>query len=289
MLQYKAYKYFLRTIFVFGLAPLSMKKEKQNKSGTRVSIKLFLCKIIPMCVMLLNFSQFSLLLKMVEGTMTGLIHTLLFYAYFVLVIISNCVGCVLCLVEQTAYLSIISHIQQVECLFTVKFSKLIDYKTSHDSFKVKLMIIFSILLTATLTFFCINGWELDENVLLRTVVTILEIISSFVCLHLILYIDIVNLFVREMSNALKKPEKLFVPPVDILQKCKTLKKLKSIHLKLWSLVQKINLYFGWNLLFLLPKFFVDITYSLYWIFIVFQKFGWKSYTHIGNDSEIKYN
>lgn len=281
MFQYKEYKYFSRTIFLLGLAPLSIEKGKQKKFEMKVVIKLFLNKIIPICVVLITLSQFSLLLHMVEGTMEGLIHTILFYGYFVLVASSNIVGNVLCLVQQAAYVDIINHIDQVERLFMIKFSKMIDYRTSRSLFKMKLFIIFSILMCATLTSYCINGWQLNKIALLRTVVTLLEITSSCICLHPVLYIDVVNLFVQEMSDTLKKPDKLFAPPVDMLQKCNTLKNLKSIHFKLWNLVRKINLYFGWNLLFLLSKFFIDITYNLYWIFIEFHKFGWKTYTHLG--------
>lgn len=277
MLKYKPHKYFLIIIFLFGLAPLE--SEKRGKIIYGVLFKSILSRILPLCFVLINLSQFSFLLKMVDATMEGLIYLILFYGYFVIVVSSNIVANLQCLRKHSAYVDIIRHIQKVECLFMIQFSKIIDYRTS--KFKVKPFIIFSILICATFTSYCINEWQFDKSTLLRTVVTTLEIISSFVCLHPILYLDILGLLIHELSDTLKKPEKLLVPSDDILEKCKTLKKLKSIHIELWILVQKINSYFGWNFLFLLMKFFVDITYNLYCFFIEFQDIGWKSFSHFG--------
>lgn len=260
---------------MFGLAPLSIEKEENEKIEKRALLKYFFNKMIPICGMLLSLSQFSLLLKMVNGTMIGVIHTILFYGYFMIVVSSNIVGNVQCLVRHSAYLDIIGHIHRVERLFMNKFSKPMDYRTS--KFKVKAFMIFFIQMGATLTsYFNNDGWQL-----LTTVVTVLEIVSSLVCLHCILYIDIISMFVQEMRKTLNNPRKLFIPSVHILQRCKHIKEVKIIHFELWTLVQKINSYFGWNLLFLITKFFVDITYNMYWFFIEFQILGWESYTHTG--------
>lgn len=281
MLQFKFYKYFLCTISVFGLAPFSKEKWKRGKFRTRALTKSLFYQIVPVCGVLLNLSQFSLLLKIVDGTMDGLIHVILFYGYFVLVVSSNIAGNIQCLVKRSTYVDIICQIHQVECLFMIKFSKTINYRTSNSKFKVKVCIIFALLICATLTSYTINGWQLSESILLRTVVTILEIISSLVCLHPVLYIDIIAMFVLEMSDTVRTPKNIFPASVDIFEKFENLKKLKSIHFELWNLVKKINSFFGWNLLFLLTKFFIDITYNLYWIFIEFQNIGWKSWTHMG--------
>lgn len=281
MLIFNDYKIFLNIFFLIGLAPNVTKCEKTKigKFKTKKAIQLFLPKLVPLIGMLISLGQFSLLLKIVDGTLDGQIHVILFYGYFLLVVLSNIFGNIQCIVYRSEYKDIIRRINQIERLFLVKFSNRIDFQRSYTIFKRKTFIIFSILMIATLTSYTIQGWHLNKATLLRSVVTILEIMSSFVCLHPILYLDIIRMFIFEMSDIFKKSKQYFQISAVILGK--DLKKLKSIHFEVCNMVKQINIYFGLNLIFLLIKFFVDVTYNLYWIFIEFQELGWSSFTHIG--------
>lgn len=57
---------------------------------------------------------------------------------------------------------------------------------------------------------------------------------------------------------------------DLLKIIDNLKHFKIVHLKLYDIVMDINQVFGWGLLALCLEFFVDVSYSLYWIFCHFQ-------------------
>lgn len=284
MLLLKHYKTYMRIFFIVGLAPFCAKSEtaeSHSRTSKRTAVKSLFCKLVPIINMLISLSQFSFLLKIVDGTLDGKIHVILFYGYFILSILSNVIGNIQCFVYQSVYLDIVRRISHINRLFMTKFSKQIDFQRSYTIYKWKTLIIYSLLLCATLTSYSLNGWELSTTFLLRTVVTMLETICTLSALHPMLYIALIRIFIHEMTDAMKSTKKFFQVTVAVLEKCEELKKLKLIHFEVYNLLNKINLYFGWNLLFLLMKYFVDITYNLYWIFIETQELGWKSVTHIG--------
>lgn len=290
MLLLKFYKTYLRIFFVVGLAPFSSEREisEMQRSTKRSVVKSFFCKLVPIINLLFSLSQFSLLLKMVDGTLDGKIHVILFYCYFILTISSNIMGNVQCFFHQSEYLDIIRLIHNIENLFMTKFSKQIEVQRSYTIFKWKTLFVYSLLVCVTLISYSFNDWELSKKNLLRTVVTMLETICTLSAFHPMLHTALIRMFVFEMTDAVKSSKKFFQMTVAVLEKCEELKKLKLIHFEVYKLVSKINLYFGWNLLFLLVKYFVDITYNLYWIFIETQELGWESRTHIGIRMELMY-
>lgn len=281
MLLLKLYKTFFCIFFVIGLAPFITENEMTEPSVQRTAIKLFFCKLVPIINLLFSLSHFSFLLIILDGTLDGKIHVILFYGYFILNISSNIVSNIICFFYQSEYLDIIRRIDKIEQSFMNKFSKEINLKKSYTSFKWKTVIIYSILVGATLSSYTFDGWQLSEKFVLRSVVTMLETICTMGSLHPMLFIALIRMFIREMSEALKSSKKSFRMASSILSE--ELKKIKIIHFEIYNLVTKINKYFGWKLLFLQVKYFVDITYNLYWIFIETQELGWRSVTHIGID------
>lgn len=277
----KCYKTFLRIFFVIGLAPLTSENQLTEKRKiTKENFKSILRRLVPLLNSLISLSQFSLSVKIVDGTLDGKIHTLLFFGYYTFTILSNIVGNIQCFFHQSVYLDIIRSIQRIEQIFMMKFSKKIDYHDSCTTLQWMTILLYCVLLSSTLSSYSANQWKVSLHTLLRTVVTILEIICTFCCLHPLLYVSIIRMFLIEMSNVLKTSRIFFQGTNIYLGMCEELKKLKLIHFEIYILVNKINFYFGWNLLFFLIKLFVHLTYNLYWIFIEIQELGWSS-THIG--------
>lgn len=283
MLLFKYYKIFLHIFFVIGVAPLCTESElaaTHRRTKQRI-VQLFLCRLVPIINLIISLSQFSLLLKIVDGTLDGKVQVILFYGYFTLTILTNIVGNVQCFFFRSEYFDITRQVHHIEQLFRVKFSKQIDLQRSYNIFQLKILILFSMLICATLTSFLFNGWVFSHTTMLRMVVTILETICTLGTLQPMLYVSLIRIFVQEMNVTLKSTKKIFRMADAIFEKCEALEKLKLIHFEVYNLVNKINLYFGWNLLFFMLKYFVDITYNLYWIFIEIQELGWDSTTHIG--------
>ncbi len=280
----KLFNSFLRMFIVFGLAPLAIDTENSTtaKSKTKISMRCFLSKLVPLIVMLINLGQFSLLLKIANGTLDGKVHETLFCGYFFVIILSNIVGNIQCLVYSSVYWDISCQLNRIERSFTM-FHNQIDFKGSQKIFKRKFWIIICVLLFTTLTNFWSHGWSFPTDSLLRSIVTILELISSLVSLHPVLYVDLVNVFILELSKTLYKPTNgQFQGSVGV---CKDLKNLKCIHFEVWYLAQKINEYFGWGFVFLIIKYFIGVLYLLYWIFIEIVELGWSSLTHVGKSME----
>lgn len=294
MLLLKYYKTYLRIFFVVGLAPFSSESEisetkRRTKPTKRSVVKSFFCRLVPIINLLFSLSQFSLLLKIADGTMDGKIHVILFYGYFFLTISSNTMGNIQCFFHQSEYLDIIRRIHNIEHLFMTKFSKQMDVQRFYTIFKWKTLLVYSLLICVTLISYWFNDWKLSKQNLLRTVVTMLETICTLSAFHPMLHTALIRMFVFEMTDAVKSSKKFFRMSVAVFEKCEELKKLKLVHFEVYKLVNKINLYFGWSLLFLLVKYFVDITYNLYWIFIEIQELGWESTTHIGIRMELMYS
>lgn len=273
----KSFNIFLCTFSVFGLAPfLTMR--------TKIGVKRVLSPLVPLTVLLANLSQFSLLLRIANGTLDGKVHETLFYCYFFLIILSNIVGNIQCSVYSTAYLDMSRQINNIERLFKIKFHNRVDFKGCHKTFRRKFWIIISVLIFATLINFWNHGWSFSTDQLLRCIVTILELMSTLVSLHPVLYVDLVNVFILELNKTLikNKDGQFQASSVGII--CKDLKSLKFIHFEVWYLAQKINEYFGWGFVFLIIKYFIDILYLLYWIFIEIAELGWNSLTHVGKSA-----
>lgn len=282
----EVYNIFLRTFSAFGLAPFAIdtKNTAKGKIITKIAVKRLLSKLVPVTVMLISLGQFSLILTIANGTLDGEVHETLFYGYFFLIILSNIAGNIQCLVYSSEYLDIIRRINNIERLLIMKFHIQINFKECHKILKRKFSIIFSILISATLINYWSYGWNFSRDVLLRSIVTILELISSLVSLHPVLYVDVVNMFILELNQTLTKSEGHFQASAGSAGICKDLKNLKFIHFEVWYLTQKINKYFGWSFVFLIIKYFIDALYLLYWIFIEIVELGWNSLTHVGKSA-----
>lgn len=194
----------------------------------------------------------------------GKINDFIAYGYFLSLVIANLSGNYQCLRYHNAYFDLIKRIYRNDKLSTfTPFQSLKIAKTMI----VKCFIIFATYLSAVIVLL-LNETTV-ETIFYEIEIAVLQFGSSLNTLHAIMYVEIVRSYLKSggkfILNASLSYDKMY-----IRERCANLKNLKKIYFDWWNIMQKINIYFGWSLLALLIKCFVEISYTLYYYFVVLQ-------------------
>lgn len=282
MLLFEGFSLFRKLFSFFGLAPIFNKNSKENKDNAKDNIFKSVLGSLPSIV----FIILSCVQIIIQTTLNfvddyGIIHLIILKLYFLITAASNVIANIQCLLYKLEYYDIIRRIQHIEHLLMTKFSKEIDIKKIMVKYKIKFFTVFLLLISLELMSCILTPWD-PAAFTLAIVRGILEIIYTMTCLHPILYVDIVRMYIKELSSALIQSKSYFQFSTVIIDRTNKLNDIRLVYFKLWKLVQKINIYFGWSIVIMLIKFFIDITFDLYWIFIEFQQHSWQSVSHISN-------
>lgn len=194
------------------------------------------------------------------------IHTIINFAsqisFLFIIFTANCQ----CFYYKSVYRNIIHQIRRIE-------------NRGKDKFWVKLPVNIKLhyilkVVAVFLLFFVSQGLVFVE-VLLNPVkshiwssifTSLLRLIYPLAALHVILFSDIVTMCILELNEQIKN----LVTYSNSSSKIDFLKNIKLMHMDIWNLVTQINIFFGWNLLFLIINSFIYITYQLYWIFLALE-------------------
>lgn len=138
-------------------------------------------------------------------------------------------------------------------------------------YKLKILVIF-ILYLGSQGFVFILVWiqsdhsNLWSSLVSSIVTSLLRILYPMFVLHIVLYSDILGLFIRNLRFQVQNASLCS----SSSGKIEFLKSVKSMHMELSKLSADVNSYFGVNLLFLMINSFIYISYQLYWLFLSLQ-------------------
>lgn len=274
MLLNKKLKNFQKIFSIMGLAPTDMTNER-NIIGKDI-FKTILCSIPPIVSMFVTLVifQFSFFPDLDYGP----ILIILFNAYFLMVTTSNVVASIQCLVHKSVT-SVIRRINDISYLFAFRCEREVNYQKFVKSYQIKFFTVCFNWVGIGISSYVIHIEDFSEFIFTTATLT-LEILFSMSCMHAILFIDHVGMFTKEMNETILGIK--FQSSNFAQKRAKNLVQIKCLHFEIWTLVQQINKYFGWSFVALFTKYLIDITYSLYWTFINFEEFGWKTVLHLGN-------
>lgn len=254
------FNFILRVYKFIGLTPIYEKVDTTLKRVLHI-LPVILLSFFSLCIAiyLLVFPHFE---------SYSSIHTIINFAsqisFLLIIFTANCQ----CFCYKSIYHNINHRIRQIEKRgsekFWVKFPVTIKF-----NYILKMVFVFVLFVVS-------QGLVLVE--VLQTVPTssshiwssfltsLLRLIYPLAALHVILFSDIVTMFILELNEQIRNSISFY----HSSSKIEVLKNIKLMHMDLWKLVTQINHFFGWNLLFLIINSFINITYQLYWIFLALE-------------------
>lgn len=255
MLIEEHFNIILRVFQFIGLATIPLTKKSNPKYFIPVIISGILGFVV--AIYLIFFPHFE---------PYSPIHTIINFASligFLLVIITgNCQ----CYVYRTGYHNIYHRISQIENRCRQKFLAKFPMKMAlHYRLKVSL-VFFLFFVSQGLVFVEVLLLSEGHGLLSSFLTSSLRSIFPIAILHVVLYSDLITMFIDEITLQIRNSPKCF----HSSSKIEFLKNVKLLHMDLWKLVVQLNTFFGWNLLVLIINSFIYITYQLYWIFLALE-------------------
>lgn len=119
-------------------------------------------------------------------------------------------------------------------------------------------------------------WSAVANVYVQDSLLTLQLFSIIVTLHAVFYIGLVIYLMDNINNCyqakLQVSGCILTPSHHFL--CSgyendliSLKRLKHLHYKLWEITKFVNQTFGWSITTLIFRNWIEIAYSIYWMYI----------------------
>lgn len=155
----------------------------------------------------------------------------------------------------------------MENYFNTKFSEKISVQKFAYRYRLTIFVI-SILLFIYFILLFYESWQQNDLKLLSFIFLsfLSQCMSSLTLFHVILYILIVNMFINELNQRIRNAPVCF----SSTSQAEFLKTIKLMHMDIWKLMMEINMFFSWNLPFLIIHLAVQSTYYFYWIFLILQ-------------------
>lgn len=194
-----------------------------------------------------------------SGTIHAIINNASLLSVWLTIISGNCQ----CYFFSNAYQSINDQIKCIESNYIKKFSPELTINLSRQYRRKVCLIFFFFFVSQGILFYEVRIVAGSDAMWSSFLTSTLWSIFPLEVLHIVLYTDIIAVFIQELCLSVDNSSTFFYPS----SKLEFLKNVKIMHMNLWQLVVQVNKYFGWNLFCLLLNLFVYITLLFYWIFI----------------------
>lgn len=167
---------------------------------------------------------------------------------------------------KNVYHRLIQRTHRIEKFLISTFS-LNEMQLIPNSYKTKVLLIFSLFfISQTLVFSEVSLATGTRNLLSSFFTSLLRLTHPLSVVHFMLYSDTVTVFIQHLNQQTQSSPTCLNFKVQV----EFLKNIKQMHLDLWKLIRQINIYFGWNLLFVIVHSFIYMQVQLYWIFLTLQ-------------------
>lgn len=259
MLVQEHFNVTLRILQVLGLATIPVIKRNTNLKHLVNFIPVVLSATISsvVAIYLIFFPHFE---------PYSPIHTIINFASligFLLVVITANAQCYF---YRSVYQNILHRTGQIENRCRQKFLAKFPMKMAlHYRLKV-LLIFFLFFVSQGLVFVEVLLLSHGHGLLSSFLTSSLRSMFPIAILHVVLYSDLITMFIDEINIQIRYSTKLY----NATSKIEFLKNVKLLHMDLWKLVGQLNVFFGWNLLVLIINSFIYITYQLYWVFLALE-------------------
>lgn len=277
MLLSRKSNFLLRIFYFIGIAPYAKTTKRRNLRSITHFIPTFLSSILSFCltIFLLIFPHFESL---------GPIHTIINFSYvwslFLTIFSANCQ----CYFYKSIYRRANFRIRQIQKSFREKsLTKFVHHFQLR--YRLKVLVIFILFFTSQGLVF-VEVWLISEtrglwsSLTASFVTSFLRILYPMHVIQIVLHCDVLTMFIKNLNLQTQTARRICFGASDKVQ---FLKNIKLMHMELCKLVAELNVFFGWNLLFLMINSFIYISYQLYWIFLSLQ-LNWGLLAIIGSVS-----
>lgn len=171
-----------------------------------------------------------------------------------------------CWRHKNVYQRLVQRMHRIEKLIIHTLS-LNDSDLIPNFYRTKALIIF-ILFFVSQTVVFTEVWLVtgNHNLLSSFFNSFLRITHPISVVHFMLYSDTVTICIQKLNEQMKSSPNCLDSTAQVV----FLKTVKLMHLDIWKLVRQMNVYFGWNLLFVIIHSFFYVQVQLYWIFLSLQ-------------------
>lgn len=193
----------------------------------------------------------------------------LFYIYYIMEFTVNSIIYFQCIFNTSALKDAIREFKEVTDMFQTSFGHQIDFNKYFIRIWKKILLIGFAFLVKTIIFMFppkvrakkyFSSFQLD---ILQSTIMIAIIQSLF-------YIDLLNFFLKNLNSIIENDADS--KQYTNREKQQTyLKNIKIIHYRLWRIAQQINRFFGWGLIAIILRNFLDSSFAIYWTFMIIKK------------------
>lgn len=266
--------------FYAGLAPFKYKpaSEENMKCNNLQSFY----KVLPILIALtINFAYFTLILT--HNSSSDSVESIITFLGLSTMILTNIVSNVQSCLYKLVYWSIIRRIEKIAISFHHQLTKNFNYSKLIRRFLFKIFFLVGLPIVTLVVSHIVNSSEFEMKNSLKIMQLLVEICFTFEILHPIFYIDVVQMFTQNLNSQLQLLSTTSsIRPISLTKiKFQMLKTIKRIHFDMWKLFQDLNIYFGWSVLFMFTRLFIQLTYHFYQLFVSIQVYNWKSLRYIG--------
>lgn len=167
---------------------------------------------------------------------------------------------------KNVYQRLVQRTHRIEKFLVNTFS-LNETQLIPSSYKTKVLLIFCLFFVSqSLVFSEVSLATGTRNLLSSVFTSLLRFIHPISVVHFMLYSDTVTIFIQNLNQQTQNSPAC----LDSKAQVEFLKSVKLLHLDMWKLVRQINIFFGWNLLFVVIHSFIYMQVQLYWIFLTLQ-------------------
>lgn len=257
MLVFKQFRVLTKLLFFIGHAPIF-------KSGTRPGNCTHIVAVTLSSFTTLSVAGFLIIVPHLSSF--GLIHNVIRLSS----VLSGTLVMLLanwnCWRHRNVYNRLVQRKHQIE-KFLIHTIRLSETDLIPNWYRIKVLVIFCLFFLSQGMVF-VEVWLANQhhNLLSSFLTSLLRMMHPISVVHFMLYNDSVTLFIQLLNKQTKNL------PIFLNAKLQVefLKNVKQMHLDLWKLVRQMNVYFGWNLLFVIIHSFIYIQVQLYWIFLNLQ-------------------
>ncbi len=255
----RIYKLFLFICFLFGLSPYFTLKPTKTTPFSHIA------RFIPCGISVaitVAFFIYSFAMNRTIFLLYGQINDFIGSGYLLILIVSTLSGNYQCIRYHQEYLNLMKRIfrrRNIPCLGSYKSCRI------RTTFMVKGLLILATYFSAVLVLF-INETTI-ESIFFKIEIAALQFVLSLNTLHVIMYIEMVRSYLKASVTFILNRAALMHNEMYIEERHFNLKRLKKIYFDWWMIMQRINIFFGWSLLAMLIKSFVEISYTFYYYFV----------------------
>lgn len=267
MIFFEQFKILLTFFYIIGLKPAITTRTKMERIVDLIPVIItsFLCGTLT--IYLLFFPHFS---------SYGIIFGMIYYGSLLPSLLMILSATAQCFFNKKAYKAIINQIGKLEKQMDEK-SVRHSLKCAALRYKLKFLIVYTVFFVSQILVFVEVLVLHPGRELSSFLISSIRATYPIQMLHFVLYGDIATMFLYQLNRKFRQTP-------TFVQKCgkiEFLKCVKLVHYNLWKLVDGINKFFGWNLLFITMYWFIHITHQSYWIFLnthtklfKLELFGW---------------